>query len=228
MARLPRRGDRDSRHDNRNIFLDLLLAARETFLISYAGGVSEAERKEPSIVAQELREWILSFAENREERRQWAAMLTRTLALTGFSPNAFRDLQGDWRSTDADLLTALRDAAKENWRKKELPFEDAARPLPEAGDQVPFTTLWKFWRDPANSVLKENGIGIDDGEEDEEVPVVPSAGGLSFWKRTDEALRAFFAGESEDDVRRRWALNPGLGARGVPAGAPCRSLPYGR
>lgn len=215
MARFPRRGDRDSRHDNRNIFLDLLLAARETFLISYAGGVSDAERKEPSIVAQELREWILSFAENREERRQWAGMLTRTLALTGFSPNAFRDLQGDWRSTDADLLTALRDAAKENWRKKELPFEDAARPLPEAGDQVPFTTLWKFWRDPANSVLKENGIGIDDGEEDEEVPLVPSAGGLSFWKRTDEALRAFFAGESEDDVRRRWALNPGLGARGV-------------
>lgn len=215
MARFPRRGDRDSRHDNRNIFLDLLLAARETFIISYAGGVSEAERKEPSIVAQELREWILSFAENREERRQWGAMLTRTLALTGFSPNAFRTHQGDWRSTDADLLRALREAASDDWSRKEIPFEDAARTLPEAGDQVPFTTLWKFWRDPADSVLKANGIRIDDEEEDEEVPVVPSTGGLSFWKRIDEALRAFFSGESEDDVRRRWNLNPELGARGV-------------
>ena len=184
-------------------------------IMAYAGGVSEAERKEPSIVAQELREWILSFAENREERRQWGAMLTRTLALTGFSPNAFRTHQGDWRSTDADLLRALREAASDDWSRKEIPFEDAARTLPEAGDQVPFTTLWKFWRDPADSVLKANGIRIDDEEEDEEVPVVPSTGGLSFWKRIDEALRAFFSGESEDDVRRRWNLNPELGARGV-------------
>ena len=35
MKRFPRRSDRDSRTDNRNIFLDLLLAARSKFLISY-------------------------------------------------------------------------------------------------------------------------------------------------------------------------------------------------
>ena len=38
MKRFPRRSDRDSRTDNRNIFLDLLLAARSKFLISYTEG----------------------------------------------------------------------------------------------------------------------------------------------------------------------------------------------
>ena len=215
MARFPRRGDRDSRHDNRNIFLDLLLATRETFLISYAGGVSEAEKKEPSIVAQELREWILSFAQNREERRRWAGILTKNLALTAFSPKAFGPSAGDWRSTDRDLLVALKEAEKESWAKAEAPFEDAARPLPEAGDVIPFSTLWKFWRDPADALLRSSGIRLDAAEADEAVPIVPSAGGLGYWQRLDEALRGLLSGESEDDVRRRWALNPEYGAKGV-------------
>ena len=58
MKRFPRRSDRDSRTDNRNIFLDLLLAARSKFLISFTEGANPAQWKEPSVVAQELREYM--------------------------------------------------------------------------------------------------------------------------------------------------------------------------
>ena len=75
MQAAPRRGDRDSRHDNRNVFLDLMLAARDAFLVSYVCG-TEADEKDPSIVAKELRDWLLGFAHGKAARREAAKILS--------------------------------------------------------------------------------------------------------------------------------------------------------
>ena len=104
MAVAPRRGDRDSRIDNRNVFLDLLLAARDRFLVSYVCGTGEAAKeRQPSIVAQELRDWLLDFTESREERNEVAERLTVTVPLNAFSQSNFEYGHRDWRSHDKGL-----------------------------------------------------------------------------------------------------------------------------
>ncbi|MDH5246537.1 MAG: exodeoxyribonuclease V subunit gamma, partial [Betaproteobacteria bacterium] len=55
MARDPRRGDRQRRVDERNVFLDLLLAARERFYLSYTGkSVRDNSPLPPSVLIAEL------------------------------------------------------------------------------------------------------------------------------------------------------------------------------
>ncbi|NLC23735.1 MAG: exodeoxyribonuclease V subunit gamma, partial [Oxalobacter sp.] len=59
MARAPRAGDMQRRDDDRNIFLDLLLAARERFYISYTGkSVRDNTPVPPSVVVSELLDTI--------------------------------------------------------------------------------------------------------------------------------------------------------------------------
>ena len=55
MARDPRRGDRQRRIDERNVFLDLLLAARERLYLSYTGrSVRDNSPLPPSVLVAEL------------------------------------------------------------------------------------------------------------------------------------------------------------------------------
>ena len=55
MARDPRRGDRQRRIDERNVFLDLLLAARERLYLSYTGrSVRDNAPLPPSVLVAEL------------------------------------------------------------------------------------------------------------------------------------------------------------------------------
>ena len=52
-----RRGDRDSRASNRNVFLDLLMACREYFMVSYTIGMGRIEAN-PSVVLQDLKQTL--------------------------------------------------------------------------------------------------------------------------------------------------------------------------
>ena len=121
MAHAARRGDRDSRRDNRNVFLDILLAARRTLLISYVcgTGAGSAERQ-PSVVAQELREWLLTFAPGRAERRRAEALLTVNVPLNAYSTESFRDAGRGWRSHDPALFEALRKAVSAGYRSSPI------------------------------------------------------------------------------------------------------------
>lgn len=55
MARHPARGDRQRRHDERNLFLDLVLSARECLHLSCAGrSIRDNSEKPPSVLIDEL------------------------------------------------------------------------------------------------------------------------------------------------------------------------------
>ena len=59
MARDPRRGDRQRRIDERNVFLDLLLAARERLYLSYTGrSVRDNSPLPPSVLVAELLDYF--------------------------------------------------------------------------------------------------------------------------------------------------------------------------
>ena len=215
MARYPRRGDRDGRVDNRNVFLDLLLAARDTFLISYSGGFNPAQMEDPSIVAVELRNWLLSFAKENAERRLWEKRLTVRLPLAGFSPRAFRREAGDWQSTAAELLPALAEAQRKGWNDAEAPLADRGLDAPAAGDVVPLTLVLSWLKDPARFLLKRRGVHLERAEADERPPFVPESSGLAAWTRGTEALTELLDGGDGRWVLDRWAADPTVGAKGV-------------
>ncbi|OQA33226.1 MAG: RecBCD enzyme subunit RecC [Betaproteobacteria bacterium ADurb.Bin341] len=59
MARFPQRGDRQRRLDERNLFLDLLLAARQRFYLSYSGrSIRDDSRCPPSVLLAELLDYL--------------------------------------------------------------------------------------------------------------------------------------------------------------------------
>ncbi|WP_232470225.1 MULTISPECIES: exodeoxyribonuclease V subunit gamma [Methylococcus] len=60
IAQAPRRGDRQRRYDERNLFLDLLLAARDRLYLSYTGrSVRDNSHLPPSTLLSELLDYVL-------------------------------------------------------------------------------------------------------------------------------------------------------------------------
>lgn len=215
MAVAPRRGDRDSRVDNRNVFLDLLLAARDRFLISYVCGTGEAaNERQPSIVAQELRDWLLDFTDNRDERRQVAEQLTVTVPLNAFSQSNFMYGNRDWRSHDARLFEAVQKAMASDYSEADPVFADTGlkdQPM----QTVTLRALVDFWKKPSTRTLGAAGIWLEAQDEGATEGLLPEETGLGRWKRRHDAYQAFLAGCTTEAWDTCVKANPLYGAQGV-------------
>ncbi|MBK1689652.1 exodeoxyribonuclease V subunit gamma [Rubrivivax gelatinosus] len=117
IALAPRRGDRQRRHDERNVFLDLLLAAREHLHLSWRGrSVRDNAPLPPSVLVAELLELLAAAtAEDPDDPASVAAARQRLVVehpLQSFAPELF-DAAADTRrrSHDAELAAALRAGA---------------------------------------------------------------------------------------------------------------------
>jgi len=114
MAQQPRRGDRQRRADQRNLFLDLLLAARRSVYLSYTGrSVRDNSTLPPSVLLAELLD-VLQPAIARDPAdpaslQEAHRRLVVPHPLQPFSPLAF-SAEGDprLRSFDGELAQALR------------------------------------------------------------------------------------------------------------------------
>ncbi len=127
MALQPRRGDRQRRIDERNLFLDLLLAARAHFYLSYVGrSVRDNVPLPPSVLVSELIETLVpAIAEAAvgkvpPDRARARARLVVEHPLQAFSEASFQ--------TDADprLRSFHREYAQALRLKLEAPAEEAA------------------------------------------------------------------------------------------------------
>jgi exodeoxyribonuclease V gamma subunit len=113
IAQQPRRGDRQRRDDERNLFLDLLLAARERLHLSCVGrSVRDNSVLSPSVLVSELLEWLVpAIADAPGDADALARARARLVVehpLQPFSRDAFR-IDGDLRkrSFRADFAEAL-------------------------------------------------------------------------------------------------------------------------
>lgn len=98
MARDPRRGDRQRREDDRNVFLDLVLAARERLYLSYTGkSVRDNSPIPASVLVAELLDYAAAATakppfspESTEAARQRLTVLhpLQPFAVAYFEPNA--------------------------------------------------------------------------------------------------------------------------------------------
>ncbi|MEO8653339.1 MAG: exodeoxyribonuclease V subunit gamma [Ramlibacter sp.] len=114
MALQPRRGDRQRRADQRNLFLDLLLAARRSLYLSYTGrSVLDNTSLPPSVLVDELLDVLVpAIAEDLNAPESLKKARERLLVahpLQPFSPAAF-NIASDprLRSFDSELAQALR------------------------------------------------------------------------------------------------------------------------
>ena len=135
MARHPRRGDRQRRNDERNIFLDLLLAARHSVYLSHSGrSVRDNAPLPPSVLVSELLDVLVpAIASHPDSPRALAHARQRLVvehplqafALDAFTPGPEPRL----RSHDEELAQALRASLQ-------IPADtaDPAAPAPPPGD----------------------------------------------------------------------------------------------
>jgi len=140
MAHAPRRGDRQRRVDERNVFLDLLLAARDRVHLSYAGrSVRDNAVLPPSVLVSELLEYLLpAIAPPGADAATLEAARARLVVehpLQAFAERAFRvDADPRLRSFHREYAQALRQSlasAEDDLFARAVPetvadFDDAA------------------------------------------------------------------------------------------------------
>ena len=153
-----RRGDRDSRANNRNVFFDLLISARDYFYCSYTAG-TDAVEKNPSVVLSDLMQ-TLAIGLGGEEIVQKALVVR--LAAQAASPESFAPGMGLLASHDAQAALAVNEAEAAQYLAAQPPFMNAsalAEDEQNASRTVSFKELQDCLLDPERWLLRAAGIG---------------------------------------------------------------------
>jgi len=195
MARHWRRGDRQRRIDERNVFLDLVLAARERLYLSYTGrSVRDNSVIPPSVLVAEL----LDYAATAIEQEPFCAQSLKAarqrlciehplqpFSLTYFAPDADarrRSFNDEYCEALKQRLSApvaaagrhAHSAAVDDGEDDDTAWEPQARffefPLAEAGQEfheVTLDNLGRFFRNPCRYLLGQRlGIVLSQGDEE--------------------------------------------------------------
>jgi exodeoxyribonuclease V gamma subunit len=226
IALRPRRGDRQRRLDERNLFLDLLLAARRVLHLSHVGrSVRDNAPLPPSVLVAELLDLLVpAIAADPASASSLAQARGRLVVehpLQPFAIEAFSvDADPRRRSHDREIADALRRsvAAPAALPRAAEPAEDdddgAVEPLPvffaaplpppdEGWRRVSLDRLVEFFRNPCRTLLSRR-IGIelsraDDPLVDDE-PLVPDWSGRN--ALAQRLLPALLAGADAEALRR--------------------------
>jgi exodeoxyribonuclease V gamma subunit len=159
-AKQPRPGDRSLRNDDRYLFLEAILSARDKLHISYVGqDIRDNGRRPPSVLVSELLDSIEEgFALPAAEIR---AGLVIKHPLQAFSPAYFVGDPQLFSYSPENGAAARRAAGK---REEPLPLISAG--LPEAGEEwktVSLSALCRFFANPARYLLRERlGIRLEE------------------------------------------------------------------
>lgn len=206
LARLPRVGERDVRSQDRQLFLDAIMAATDHLVITYTG-YSEASGQErpPSVPLREFLDVV--------ERTTGAAVIT-THHSQPFHPDYLvpgRIHVTEPFSFDPDAARAARAAAGERTVPEPLSVLDAG---PAPVEDVELADLVEVLTNPVKAFLRSR-LKIDlPREEDELSDTMPvSLGGLDRWQVGDRMLREIRGGRAPEDALqaewRRGTMPPG-------------------
>ena len=147
VAQHPRRGDRSRRFDDRYLFLEALLSARDKLYLSYVGlSARSNEELPPSALLSEMIDVLTAMGANPQQLRL-------AHPLQPFAPACYDGVDPRLASYEPSYALALAEA-----RVAAVPF---AAPLPglvPAGEVRLEELLW-FWRLPGRAWLSEQ-LGI--------------------------------------------------------------------
>ncbi len=163
IAAFGRSGDRQRRDDERNLFLDLLLAAREHFWVAYTGrSLRDNAPLPPAAPVDELLDYLAqAVADPGATPEALRAARQRFIIehpLQSFSSDYFSSTAaGDnplftYDTNRAEIAAAL--ALPASQRTQLPPF--FAKPLtPHHESGLTFTNFVRFWRHPARALLRD-------------------------------------------------------------------------
>jgi len=223
MVSRPLRGDRQRRYDERNQFLDLLLAARDCVHLSYSGrSARDNSEKPPSVVIDELLDYLArGCAADPRDPASLAATRRRLTVLHPLQPfsrdyylqDDGRDprligFHDDYRRGLQARLQHLRAAdgllpeARASDAATAAPFFTAPLPPPtEEWRQVELARLIRFFRQPSRYLLTERlGVDLSGSREmlDDSEPFIPDW--LSRHQLAQRLLPALLADCSPDET----------------------------
>lgn len=199
MGRDYRPGDRSRREDDRYLFLEALLSARERLHISWVGrSIHDNTERPPSVLVAQLRDHLAAG---------WKAKNDGELVHALTAEHRLQPFNRDYFSKGSELLSYAHE-----WRAgmDADVSADAPQPLSPVGQEGALTLrqLADFLSDPVRSFFRQR-LNIyfeleDAGSEDQE-PFDINA--LENWRLQDELIRAqkwaLEAGESRQDILRQ-------------------------
>ncbi len=218
----PRRGDRDTRSEDRYLFLEALMSARDVLHISYVGeGVRDGKPRNPAAPLAELLQFLdeqHGIADDEKADRPWRIRHP----LQPFDARYYeRDAHGQPRhdrrlfSYDPAFLAVPAGEASRRF----LTAPSIASEATPATAEITLGTLKRYWRDPArDALLRGHGISLQAldslGWPDRE----PLETTLDRIERVDHRLLfdALAAGQREfSDTPPTWLSHSGLLAGGA-------------
>ncbi|MGK4002826.1 exodeoxyribonuclease V subunit gamma [Sorangium sp. So ce1036] len=226
IAEHPRRGDRSPRDEDRYLFLEALLSARDRLLLTYVGqSMRDHAEIPPSVVVSELLDAIDEGftldppARGARIRPAREHVLVRH-PLQPFSPVYFR-AGGDARlfSYAARFCEGAR--ALIDPRVEEPPFFHARlRPPDEPITAVTLDQLSEFFRNPMRALLRDRiGLRLEEGDEDVPDREPMDLSPLDKYQLGSDLLRRALGG---DDPRAAYQYLRASGALPLGAVGRCR------
>ncbi len=220
MAAQPKTGDASRRDDDRYLFLEMLLAAREKFYLSYAGqSVSDNSPRPPSVVVSELLDYlgacfqlagtIMDAKLQPQETPLVSELLVTRHRLHGFNPAYFQPDKNknphlfSYSASDAEISRHITDRAR---RSSVKPF--LAQPLaaPDADWKiVSLKDLQSFFQNPAKFFVQRRlDFRLPEDEEllSDEEPF--SVGGLDAFNFKQEIVEAFLDKRPLEKLLAAW------------------------
>ena len=209
IDRRPRPGDRSSREDDRYLFLEALLSARDYFLVTYKGqNPRDNQPLPPSVVVGELLDHLdrafLPAGESAEPRKTRDSV-TVVHRLQPFNPVYFSSREADPRLFSYSATGCAGAVALAAPRSEPDRFIPVPLPEPtEIGDALELDELIDFYRNPARSLLR-NRLRIYLAEDGDAAPDREPAelAGLDRWRVGDELVARRLRGESSERDRPR-------------------------
>jgi exodeoxyribonuclease V gamma subunit len=176
MAAAPRPADRSSRDDDRYLFLESLISARDTLILTYPG-LSQADNSEapPSVLVAELLDYLDSRYLVRGNKPS-TSLITRH-RLQAFHPDYFQENSPlfSYSAQNCAGAEALnRPPASETF----FPPDATNTVAPASDEPLSLDELIRFLSHPARHLLKSLQVSPTDSEDEilDEEPLTPPSG----------------------------------------------------
>lgn len=193
----PKPWDRNPRIDDRQLFLDAILAPTEQLIITGATRNVRTNESEPfSPCVDELLRVVATLRGSDEG-------IVTEHPLQPFSQEYFRqdaDLQPSFSKTNAKVARGIAEA---DGARRPQPFHNAGAAPPAITEEktleITISQLAAFWKEPARAFVKARGITVwQDEEDDRDLDFSPAnLNDLQAWKVKDAIVREIVEGSGD-------------------------------
>ncbi|MCU0595475.1 MAG: exodeoxyribonuclease V subunit gamma [Desulfobacterota bacterium] len=197
MSRYPKRGDRSRRNDDRYLFLEAILSARERLYISYVGqSIQDNSMIPPSVLVSELVDYVEQGFEISD--RNLRDHLETKHRLQAFSPEYFKNQEKLFTYSEESYEIAATVLAE---RKGRTPFLTEGLSEPDdSWKELDLHSLCAFFSDPVRFLLNRRlGVYLEEKSSFAEQREPFEVQSLEQYLLEESMLRRYLQGRSLKD-----------------------------